>query len=34
MSSENTARKFNLTPYYAYVEGLPAIEEIRSGGVA
>jgi deoxyribodipyrimidine photo-lyase len=22
MSSENTARKFDLAPYYAYVEGL------------
>jgi deoxyribodipyrimidine photo-lyase len=31
MSSENTARKFNVKPYYAYVEGLPTIEEVRSG---
>jgi len=31
MSSENTARKFRLGPYYAYVEGLPTIEAVRSG---
>jgi deoxyribodipyrimidine photo-lyase len=32
MSSENTARKFRLAPYYAYVDGLPTIEAIREGG--
>jgi deoxyribodipyrimidine photo-lyase len=32
MSSENTARKFDLKPYYAYVERLPTIAEARSGG--
>jgi deoxyribodipyrimidine photo-lyase len=32
MSSENTARKFKLGPYYAYVDGLPKIDEVRSGG--
>jgi deoxyribodipyrimidine photo-lyase len=32
MSSENTARKFDLKPYYAYVESLPTIEDVRSGG--
>jgi len=31
MSSDNTARKFDLKPYYAYVEGLPTISEVRSG---
>ena len=31
MSSENTARKFDLKPYYAYVESLPTIAETRSG---
>jgi len=31
MSSENTARKFDLKPYYAYVERLPTIEAVRSG---
>ena len=31
MSSENTARKFALEPYHAYVEGLPTIAEVRSG---
>ena len=31
MSSENTARKFKLGPYYEYVNGLPTIEEIRRG---
>jgi deoxyribodipyrimidine photo-lyase len=31
MSSDNTARKFDLKPYYAYVEGLPTIAETRSG---
>jgi len=31
MSSENTARKFDLKPYYASVEGLPTIAEARSG---
>ena len=31
MSSENTARKFDLKPYYDYVEGLPTITEARSG---
>jgi deoxyribodipyrimidine photo-lyase len=30
MSSENTGRKFDLKPYYAYVEGLPTIAETRS----
>ena len=30
MSSENTARKFDLAPYFAYVERLPAIR-VRSG---
>jgi deoxyribodipyrimidine photo-lyase len=29
MSSENTARKFNLRPYYDYVAGLPGIEAVR-----
>ncbi|HET7293550.1 MAG TPA: deoxyribodipyrimidine photolyase [Vicinamibacteria bacterium] len=31
MSSENTARKFDLKPYYAYVESLPTIAEARAG---
>jgi deoxyribodipyrimidine photo-lyase len=31
MSSDNTARKFDVKPYYAYVEGLPTIAEARSG---
>jgi len=31
MSSENTARKFDLDPYYAYVKRLPTIEAVRSG---
>ena len=31
MSSENTARKFDVKPYYAYVEGLPTIAEARAG---
>ena len=31
MSSENTARKFDLTPYYAYVETLPTIAQVRAG---
>ena len=31
MSSENTARKFRLGPYYTYVESLPTIEAVRSG---
>jgi len=31
MSSENTAREFDLKPYYAYVERLPTISEARSG---
>jgi deoxyribodipyrimidine photo-lyase len=31
MSSENTARKFDLTPYYAYVERLPTIAGARGG---
>jgi deoxyribodipyrimidine photo-lyase len=34
MSSENTARKFDLAPYYAYVEKLPTIAEARAGGTA
>jgi deoxyribodipyrimidine photo-lyase len=34
MSSDNTARKFDLKPYYAYVEGLPTIAESRSGRTA
>lgn len=29
MSSENTARKFDLKPYLSYVESLPSIEEAR-----
>ena len=31
MSSENTARKFDLESYFAYVERLPTIEAVRSG---
>ncbi len=31
MSSDNTARKFDLAPYYAYVERLPTIAEARAG---
>jgi deoxyribodipyrimidine photo-lyase len=31
MSSENTARKFDLKPYFAYVERLPTIAGVRSG---
>ena len=31
MSSENTARKFDLKPYYAYVETLPSIDAVRRG---
>jgi deoxyribodipyrimidine photo-lyase len=31
MSSENTARKFDLAPYYAYVERLPTIADARAG---
>ena len=31
MSSERTARKFDLGPYLAYVDRLPAIAEVRSG---
>jgi deoxyribodipyrimidine photo-lyase len=31
MSSDNTARKFDLRPYYAYVERLPTIADARSG---
>ena len=31
MSSENTARKFKLGPYYEYVSGLPTIETVRRG---
>jgi deoxyribodipyrimidine photo-lyase len=31
MSSENTARKFRLGPYLAYVERLPAIADVRRG---
>ncbi len=34
MSSDNTARKFDLAPYYAYVERLPTIAESRSGRTA
>ena len=29
MSSDNTARKFDLKPYYAHVERLPTIAEVR-----
>jgi deoxyribodipyrimidine photo-lyase len=31
MSSENTARKFRLGPYLAYVERLPTVAEVRGG---
>ena len=31
MSSDNTARKFDLKPYYRYVETLPSIESVRAG---
>jgi deoxyribodipyrimidine photo-lyase len=31
MSSENTARKFDVKPYYAYAERLPTIAQARSG---
>ena len=31
MSSENTARKFDLGPYLRYVERLPTIAEVRAG---
>ncbi len=31
MSSENTARKFKLQPYYDYVETLPTIEDVVTG---
>ena len=31
MSSDNTTRKFDVKPYYAYVEGLPTIAEARGG---
>jgi deoxyribodipyrimidine photo-lyase len=34
MSSENTARKFDLDPYYAYVERLPRIADVRAGRAA
>ncbi|MBL8796130.1 MAG: deoxyribodipyrimidine photolyase [Planctomycetia bacterium] len=34
MSSENTAKKFRLGNYLAYVEGLPTIAEVRSGPAA
>jgi deoxyribodipyrimidine photo-lyase len=34
MSSQNTARKFDLRPYYAYVDGLPTIAEARAGRTA
>jgi deoxyribodipyrimidine photo-lyase len=34
MSSDNTARKFKLGPYYEYVNGLPTIEEVRLGSRA
>ena len=32
MSSENTARKFKLGPYFDYVNGLPTIAAVRQGG--
>jgi deoxyribodipyrimidine photo-lyase len=32
MSSQNTARKFDLKPYYAYVASLPAVGAARSRG--
>jgi deoxyribodipyrimidine photo-lyase len=31
MSSDNTARKFDVKPYFKYVEGLPTTVEARSG---
>ena len=31
MSSDNTARKFDVKPYYRYVEALPPIEAVRAG---
>ena len=31
MSSENTARKFKLGPYYDYVASLPTIDAVRGG---
>jgi len=31
MSSENTARKFDLKPYLRYVQSLPAIADVRAG---
>jgi hypothetical protein len=31
MSSANSARKFDLRPYHAYVERLPTIAEVRAG---
>jgi deoxyribodipyrimidine photo-lyase len=31
MSSENTARKFRLGPYLAYVDRLPTIADVRRG---
>jgi deoxyribodipyrimidine photo-lyase len=31
MSSDNTARKFDVKPYYRYVETLPSIEAARAG---
>jgi hypothetical protein len=34
MSSENTARKFDLKRYYAYVERLPTVAASRSGRTA
>ncbi len=34
MSSENTARKFDLGPYYAYVESLPTIAQARAGATS
>jgi hypothetical protein len=32
MSSENTARKFDLAPYYAYVASLPTPARAASPG--
>jgi len=34
MSSDNTARKFDLAPYHTYVEELPTIAESRDGRAA
>jgi hypothetical protein len=31
MSSENTARKFDVKPYLAYVDSLPTIDATRHG---